>query len=89
MIMRKMPNWKALGLDNVRGHWLKNLIPLHDKLVVYLQDCLNSGVPPDWLTRGRTVLIRLLGMEASSPLISENLSTEGKLRDKSVCFQII
>ena len=29
-----------------------------DKLVVYLQDCLDSGVVPDWLTRGRTVLIQ-------------------------------
>ena len=31
---------------------------------------------------------RLLGMEASSPVISENLSTEGNPRDRSVCFQI-
>ena len=32
---------------------------------------------------------RLLGMEANSPVISENLSTEGNPRDRSVCFQII
>ena len=31
----------------------------------------------------------LLGMEASSPVISENLSTEGNSRDRSICFQII
>ena len=31
----------------------------------------------------------LLGMEASSPVISENLSTEGNPRDRSICFQII
>ena len=43
-VMRKMPNWKAPGPDNVQGYyWLKNLTPLHDKLVVYLQDCLYSG----------------------------------------------
>ena len=35
-VMRKMPNWKAPGPE-------KNLTPLHDKLVVYLQDCLYSG----------------------------------------------
>ena len=28
----------------------------------------------------------LLGMEASSPVISENLSTEGNSRDRSICF---
>ena len=47
--MRKMPNWKAPGPDNVQGYWLKNLTPLHDKLIVYLQDCLDSGVVPDGL----------------------------------------
>ena len=31
----------------------------------------------------------LLRMETSSPVISENLSTEGNPRDRSICFQII
>ena len=31
----------------------------------------------------------LLRMEASSPVISENLSTDGNPRDRSICFQII
>ena len=57
-VMRKMPNWKAPGPDNVQGYWLKNLTPLHDKLVVYLEECLDSGVVPDWLTKGRAVLIQ-------------------------------
>ena len=51
-IMRKMPNWKAPGPDNVEGYWLKNLTQLHDTLVVYLQECLDSEVVPDWLTKG-------------------------------------
>ena len=34
----------------------KNLTSLHEKLV--MQDSLDSGVIPDWLTRGRTVLIQ-------------------------------
>ena len=42
-VMGKMPNWKAPGPDNVQAYWLKNLTPLHDKLVLYLQDCLYSG----------------------------------------------
>ena len=57
-VMRKMPNWKAPGPGNVPGYWLKNLTPLYDKLIVYLQDRLDSGVVPDWLTKGRTVLIQ-------------------------------
>ena len=36
-VMRKIPNWKAPGPDNVQGYWLKKLTPLHGKLVLYLQ----------------------------------------------------
>ena len=57
-VMRKIPNWQDPGPDNVRGYWLKNLTPLHGKLVEYLLECLDSGVVPDWLTKGRTVLIQ-------------------------------
>ena len=56
--MRNMPNWKVPGPDNAQGYCLKNLTPLHDKLMVYLRDCLDSGVVSDWLTKGRTVLIQ-------------------------------
>ena len=45
-VMRKMPNWKTPGPDNVQSYWLTNLTPLHDRLVVYLQECLDSGVVP-------------------------------------------
>ena len=51
-VLRKMPNWKAPGPGNIQGHWLENLISLHDKLLVYFQDCLDSGVVPDWLAIG-------------------------------------
>ena len=51
-VMKKMPNWKAPGPDNVQGYWFKILTPLHEKLVVYLQKCLGSGVVPNKLTKG-------------------------------------
>ena len=35
----------------------KVITPLRDTLVAYLQDCLDSGLVFDWLTKGRTVLI--------------------------------
>ena len=55
----KMPNekdanWKAPGPGNVQGCWF----PLQDKLVVYLQNYLDSEVVPDWLKKGQTVLIQ-------------------------------
>ena len=57
-VLRKRPNWRAPGPDIVQGYWLKNFTLLHDKLVVYLQDCLDSGVVHDWLKKGGTVVIQ-------------------------------
>ena len=51
-VLRKKPAWKAPDPDSVQDYWLKNLTPLHDELMMYLQD------RTDWLTKGRTVLIK-------------------------------
>ena len=58
IVLRKMRNWEARGLHNALGHWLKYLTPLHDRLLVFLKDCLNSGVVPEWLTKEPKVLIQ-------------------------------
>ena len=55
--VRKLANWKAPGPDGVQGYWFKNLTSIHPLLGALLNDCLNSGETPDWLTRGTTVLI--------------------------------
>ena len=54
-VLKKMTNWKHPRPDIVQGYRLKNLknlTPSHEKLVMYLQDCLDSGVVPNWLTKG-------------------------------------
>ena len=56
--LRKMSNLKVPGLYNIQGYWLKNLTLLHEKLVVYLQDCLDSRVVPDWLTKDEQCLYK-------------------------------
>ena len=55
--VRKMPNWKATGLDFVLGFWFKKPNGLHTRLKSQLQDCLNQGTVPEWMVRGRTVLV--------------------------------
>ena len=52
-----MSNWKALGPDGVQGFWFKRMTDLHDRLAKHLQACLNTGIVPSWITKGRTVLI--------------------------------
>ena len=56
--LKKMPNWKAPGPDGVQGFWIKNLTGLHRKLAEHLDECLDKGETPNWMTTGRTVLIQ-------------------------------
>ena len=54
----KMANWKAADPDLVQGYWFKKLPGLHPRLQLYLQECVNQGNVPEWMVRGRTVLIQ-------------------------------
>ena len=57
-VIRRMKNWKAPGPDGVRGFWFKKLTSLHAVLTAALRECVESGEVPDWLTKGRTVLLQ-------------------------------
>ena len=57
-VVSKMANWKAAGPDLVQGYWFKKLSGLHPRLQLYLQDCVRQGNVPEWMVRGRTVLIQ-------------------------------
>ena len=54
----RMANWKAPGPDGVRGFWFKKFTALHPYLVDSLDYCLVEGNVPDWMVKGRTVLIQ-------------------------------
>ena len=54
----KMKNWKAAGPDLVQGFWFKKLTALHSILQECLQDCICQENVPEWMARGRTVLIQ-------------------------------
>ena len=56
--IRKMASWKAPGPDGVRGFWFKKFPSVHEKLALSLQECLVSGEVPEWMVKGRTVLIQ-------------------------------
>ena len=57
-VVSKMANWKAAGPDLVQGYWFKKLTGLHPRLQLYLHDCVRQGNVPEWMVRGRTVLIQ-------------------------------
>ena len=55
--LKNVPNWKAPGPDLVEGFWLKNFTSLHTCISNNLQSCLDTGIVPDWMTKGETLLI--------------------------------
>ncbi|MEO0683920.1 MAG: reverse transcriptase family protein [Cyanobacteria bacterium J06649_11] len=56
--IRKMSTWKAPGPDGVQGFWFKKFTSVHQRIVEALSQCLNEGCVPDWMVKGRTVLIQ-------------------------------
>ena len=56
-ILGRMPNWKSPGPDLVEVFWLKNISSFHERVMLQLKECLDSGILPSWLTRGRTSLL--------------------------------
>ena len=53
-----MPNCKSPGPDLVQGFWLKNFTSLHERVRLWLKECLDSWFVPSWLNRGRTSLLQ-------------------------------
>ena len=56
--VKRSSSWKVVGPDGVRAFWFKTLTSLHSVLVTALQECLNKGDIPEWMVKGRTVLIQ-------------------------------
>ena len=53
----RMSNLKSAVPDHVQGFWFKKTTSVHSKLKQHLQECVNAGAVPTWMTEGRTVLI--------------------------------
>ena len=53
----KLPNWKAPGPDGLQGYWLKHIKSVRPIMAALLNDCLQQGDVPPWLTQGSTTLI--------------------------------
>ena len=56
--VKRSSSQKAAALDGVRAFWFKTFTSLHSVLAMALQECLNKGGIPEWMVKGRTVLIQ-------------------------------
>lgn len=54
---RKVTSWKVPGPDGLQGYWLKIFTSLTERIAYQLDECLQQHRVPEWMTRGRTILI--------------------------------
>ncbi|MEG0366515.1 MAG: reverse transcriptase family protein [Coprobacillus sp.] len=58
LLLRKLPNWKAAGIDRVYNYWIKNLTSLHNQLYHSIFKLIdNSSQMPHYLYESLTYLI--------------------------------
>ena len=55
--VQRMKNWAAPGPDKVQAFWLKKLTSLHARMAQHMECLISQGGHPEWLTKGRTVLV--------------------------------
>ena len=46
------------GHDGIHGFWFKKFTSIHDRLVLEMNRCLQGAQVPDWMTKGKTTLIK-------------------------------
>ena len=56
--LKRIPNWKAPGPDDVSGYRLKNFRALNQRMAEQLQHCINNHQAPEWMITGRTALVQ-------------------------------
>ena len=46
------------GNDGIHGFWFKKFTSIHDRLTLEKNRCLQGAKVPEWMTRGKTTLIK-------------------------------
>ena len=54
--MKKVANWKGPGPDSVHGYRLKSFTTPHGRVVLQLNEVLESDSVPQWMNKRRTIL---------------------------------
>ena len=58
MQLGKVPNWKAPGLDETQGFWIRRFTSQHQRLTEVLNENIQSLSTPNWLLKSRTALFQ-------------------------------
>ena len=63
----KILNWKMPGHDGIHGIWLKKFTSIHDRLSLERNRCLQIAHVPEWMTKRRTILIKMDASKGTTP----------------------
>ena len=64
---KKVSNWKTPDHDVIDGYWFKKFTPIHDRLALEMNRCLQEANVPKWMTKGKTTLIQKDPLKATTP----------------------
>ena len=56
--LKRISNWKMLGHEGIHGFWFKKFTPIHGRLALEMNRCLQGAQVPNWITKGKTTLIQ-------------------------------
>ena len=65
--LEKVSNWKTPGHDGIHGFWFKKFTSIHERLVLEMNKCLQTAHVPEWMTKGRTILIQKDPNQGTAP----------------------
>ena len=67
IIYSKISNWKTPDHDGKHGFWFKKFAPIHDRLVLERNICLQRAYVPKRITKRRTTLIQKDPSKGTAP----------------------
>ena len=56
--LKKISNGKTPDHDGIHGCWFKKFTYIHGRLALEMNRCLQGAQVPDWMTKGKTILIQ-------------------------------
>ena len=63
------------GHDGIHGFWFKKFVPIHCRLALEMNRCLQGAQVPDWMTKVKTTLIQKDPRNCSKQLQTDHLPT--------------
>ena len=56
--LKRISNWKAPGFDGIHGFWFKKFTSIHGRQALEMNICLQGVQVPEWMTKGKIILIQ-------------------------------